>query len=631
MYGLPIGRSPVSAPGIFSLVRWRERAAWNEPPLPEALSAESLADRMSAASVDSLYRNVTVGVAASAFAAVVLGVSVVVLGNASVVRGASWATLVCACATLHVSLRWFRERSADANASWLGWGRAFALVALVEGLAWGWAAVTLTASDRYDFQLLAMLSSYAMAGGAVSVFGCHALTLWCFFLPCTVPFAVASLLEGGGEHLAAAALGTVYVFGMGAVGARSHAEFNYGLRLRFDMDELARAFRREKERAEDANLAKSRFLASASHDLRQPVHALSLSMGALKTLSMPDAARELVGHIEQSVEALDSLFTALLDISRLDAGVITPEPQSFAIQPVIDRVCRDHMAEAAAKGVALRRVPCSLHVRTDPVLFERVLRNLVGNAVRYTDRGHVLVGCRRGDAVRVEVWDTGRGIPARLQEVVFEEYFQVSNPGRDRTAGLGLGLAIVRRLTVLLDLTLTLQSDEGAGSVFRLSVPGAEPAIRLPLREPDLPVAMRGKLILVVDDEAAIQVAMRALLVGWGHQVIAAGSCAEMLDRLAFCPVVPDLLICDCRLRDGEDGIATVARLQSEYNDDLPAILVTGDTAPERLLEARRSGLSLLHKPVEHMRLRRAIDWQLTHGSVSAPALPGARPQPEYG
>jgi signal transduction histidine kinase/ActR/RegA family two-component response regulator len=629
MYGLPIGRSPVPA-----------AAAWDEPPrpevtasaLPEAVSAESLADRMHAASVDSLYRNVTVGVAASALAGMVLGVSVVVLGSTSVVRGASWVALVCGCATLHVGLRWLRARSPAADASWQGWGRAFALVALVEGLAWGWAAVTLTASDHYDLQLIAMLSSYAMAGGAVSVFSCHALTLWCFFLPCTVPFAVASLLQGGGEQLVAAALATIYVFGMGAVGARTHAEFNYGLRLRFDMDELARAFRREKERAEAANLAKSRFLASASHDLRQPVHALSLSVGALKTLSMPDAARELVGHIEQSVEALDGLFTALLDISRLDAGVITPEPQSFAIQPVIDRVCRDHTPEAAAKGVALRCVPCSLHVRTDPVLFERVLRNLVGNAVRYTDCGRVLVGCRRGTAVHVEVWDTGRGIPARLQEAVFEEYFQVSNQGRDRAAGLGLGLAIVRRLTALLDLKLTLRSDEGAGSMFRLSVPATEPA-RVPVREPDPPVmaASRGKLILVIDDEVAIQVAMRALLVGWGHQVIAASSCTEMLDQLAFCPAVPDLLICDYRLRDGEDGIVTVARLQSEYNDDLPAILVTGDTSPERLLEARRSGLLLLHKPVEHMRLRRAIEQQFHARPVSEPPLLGARPQPEYG
>ena len=635
MYGLPIGRSPVSAAGIVSRLRVRERAAWDEAVRPEVNASEavSAADRMSAASVDTLYRNVTVGVAASALAAMVLGVSVVVLGSASVVRGASWVALVCGCATLHISLRWLRGRSPNADASWQGWGRAFAAVALVEGLAWGWAAVTLTASDHYDLQLLAMLSSYAMAGGAVSVFSCHALTLWCFFLPCTVPFAVASLLQGGGEHLVAAALATVYVFGMGAVGTHTHSEFKYGLRLRFDMDELARAFRREKERAEDANLAKSRFLASASHDLRQPVHALSLSVGALKTLSMPDAARALVGHIEQSVEALDGLFTALLDISRLDAGVITPEPQSFAIQPVIDRVCRDHTPEAAAKGVALRCVPCGLHVRTDPVLFERVLRNLVGNAVRYTDRGRVLVGCRRGGAVRVEVWDTGRGIPARLQEAVFEEYFQVSNQGRDRAAGLGLGLAIVRRLTALLDLELTLKSDEGAGSVFRLSVPAGEPATCLQVHDPDPPImpAARGKLILVIDDEAAIQVAMRALLVGWGHRVMTASSCTEMLDQLAFCPAVPDLLICDYRLRDGEDGIVTVARLQSEYNDELPAILVTGDTSPERLLEARRSGLLLLHKPVEHMRLRRAIDQQFQPGPVSVPPLLGARPQPEYG
>ena len=571
-------------------------------------------DRMRSAQVDTLYRNVTISVFVSAFAAVVLGVSLAVLGSAPIERCVAWSAFICACATLHVGMGWLRGRSEAAGEAWRLWGRAFAVVALAEGVAWGWAAIGLAAPDRYDFQLIAMLCSYAMAGGVVSVFSSHALSFWCFFLPCTVPFAADSLMHGGGERLVGGCLATVYVFGMGAIGMRTHAEYNYGLRLRFDIDALARELRHQKELAEEANLAKSRFLASASHDLRQPVHALGLSVGALKALSMPAAASELVDHIEQSVEALDGLFTALLDVSRLDAGVITPEPRAFAVQPVLERVYHGHALEAAAKGVALRVVPTSLHVHTDPVLFERVLRNLVSNAVRYTDRGRVLVGVRRGNPVRVEVWDTGRGIPAALQEAVFQEFYQVDNQQRDRKAGLGLGLAIVRRLTALLGVELSLRSVEGQGSVFSLAVARADPARPPPGPTPDWAVTVEpanGRFILVIDDEPAIQAGMRALLTGWGYTVMAAGSGAEMLELLAFCPVPPDLLICDYRLRDGENGIETVLRLQSEYNDELPAILVTGDTAPERLLEAQASGLLLLHKPVEHTRLRHAIGEQL--------------------
>ena len=596
---------------------------------------DPLRERMRTVQVDSLYRNVTLSVLVSGFAAIVLGISVTALGSASIARGAAWTAFVCLCATVHVGLRWLRQRSANADEAWQLWGRAFAAVAVAEGIAWGWAATGLAAPDRYDFQLIVMLCSYAMAGGVVSVFGSHALSFWCFFLPCTVPFAVSSLAHGGGEPFAAGCLATVYVFGMGAIGLRTHAEYNHGLRLRFEIDELARAFRHQKERAEEASLAKSRFLASASHDLRQPVHALSLSVGALKSLSMSPAAMELVDHVEQSVEALDGLFTALLDVSQLDAGVIKPEPRAFAVQPLIDRVCHGHALEAAAKGVALRVVPSSLCIHTDPVLFERVLRNLVSNAVRYTDRGRVLVGCRPGDPVRVEVWDTGRGIAPALQEAVFQEFYQVDNQQRDRRAGLGLGLAIVRRLTALLGVTLSLRSVEGRGSAFSLAVSRAAAAAAAPADPAGVPAEAAllpdGRFILVIDDEPSIQTSMCALLEGWGYEVLAAGSGAEMLEQLAFCPVVPDLLICDYRLRDGENGIATISRLQSEYNDDLPAILVTGDTAPERLVEAQASGFSLLHKPVEHTRLRAAITRQLAPGLVSVAASPGAPRQPGSG
>jgi CheY-like chemotaxis protein len=355
-------------------------------------------------------------------------------------------------------------------------------------------------------------------------------------------------------------------------------------------------------------VAKSRFLAAASHDLRQPVHALGMFVSALRGREMDVESRRLVEYLDGSVEALDSLFVALLDISRLDAGIVHSRVTSFLIQPLLERVCADHQAEAQAKGLRLVLHPCSAIVHSDAVLVERIVRNIVSNAVRYTDRGRVVVGCRRGARLRVQVWDTGRGIPREQQERVFEEFYQLDNPERDRGKGLGLGLAIVRRLAALLDCPLSMASEPGQGTVFTLSLPVSDATVLVdtPPTDPS-PISVSAGLILVIDDELAIQEAMRSLLTSWGHEVIVAGTGAEMLERIAACTTRPELIICDYRLRGDENGIAVIRQLQSEFNDEIPALLVTGDTAPDRLREAQESGFVLLHKPVPLGKLRAAI------------------------
>ena len=285
------------------------------------------------------------------------------------------------------------------------------------------------------------------------------------------------------------------------------------------------------------------------------------------------------------------------------------ERRAFAIGPVLERLCRDHQEEARAKGVSLVWKRCAAIVWTDPVLIERVLRNLVSNAVRYTDRGRIVIGCRRrGAALAVQVLDTGRGIPLDQQERVFQEYYQLGNPERDRTKGLGLGLAIVRRLTNLLDCKLTVRSRPGRGSRFEVTIPLAQH--RSPVDEraaPSASAALARGLVVVIDDEPAIRDATTSLLTGWGYDVIAVGSGDEAILRLSACPARPELILCDYRLRDGESGLAVTDRIRSEYNETIPAILITGDTAPDRLAEAKTSGLLLMHKPVSNGKLRAAI------------------------
>ncbi|WP_052400477.1 hybrid sensor histidine kinase/response regulator [Paraburkholderia ginsengisoli] len=385
---------------------------------------------------------------------------------------------------------------------------------------------------------------------------------------------------------------------------------------------LAVDLKRQKEIAEEASRAKSRFLAAASHDLRQPVHAMSLFIGALRNVPMNDEGQHLIRQIEMSADAIDRLFAALLDISKLDAGVVKICRQAFPIDTVLARVCDDYSTEAAAKGLTLSYVRSRAIVDSDPALVERIARNLISNAVRYTDAGRIVVGCRRrGSSVAIQVWDTGRGIPLDQQELVFQEYYQVHNPESDRAKGLGLGLAIVRRVSDLLECDLRLRSTPGQGSCFEIALPRVSEAVTPVGESVDEPSATSASgLVVVIDDEKAIRTGMSALLSNWGYEVLTAGSADEAIQLLAGHTAIPDLLICDLRLRDGENGIEVIERLRTEYNSSIPAMLITGDTAADRLVEVQASELLVLHKPVPNSKLRAATVHLMTAAALSREA-----------
>jgi signal transduction histidine kinase/CheY-like chemotaxis protein len=564
-------------------------------------------DRIRAEQIKALYRNGPVGILTSLGTAIVLAGALVYVGDLPPVVASLFLTATLANSIIRMVLVRHYWEAAPAAADWPLWARRFSVTACVAHLTWGLGAVWLMIPGRFDLQLLVVLVIIAIESGVVSTFGSYRPAFLLSVLSILVPVALWSAIQGDALHDALALVLVFRILIVWLVGRNFNRGFIESLRLRFENVELVDDLRRQKELAEQASIAKSRFLASTSHDLRQPVHALGMFVGALRQHEMTDEMRRLVEHIDGSVTAMDGLFAALLDISRLDAGVIRSHPASFAIQPVLERICRDQQAEAAEKGLRLVLHSCSAVVRTDPLLLERVLRNLVSNAVRYTDHGRVVVGCRRGARLGVQVWDTGRGIPPAQQERVFQEFYQMENPERDRTKGLGLGLAIVKRLTVLLDCPLTLRSEPGRGSVFAVEVPYATEAAAATQGSDPPEAALARGLILVIDDESAIQDAMSSLLASWGYAVIAASSCDEMLERISICPDRPLLIISDYRLRAEENGIAVIERLHQEYNEDIPAVLITGDTAPDRLKEAQSSGFPLLHKPVASGKLRAAI------------------------
>ncbi|MEW6590366.1 MAG: ATP-binding protein [Pseudomonadota bacterium] len=362
----------------------------------------------------------------------------------------------------------------------------------------------------------------------------------------------------------------------------------------------------KKDMAERANVAKSRFFAAASHDLRQPLHALSLFVAALKARNQQPETQTLIDNIEASTAAMELLFNALLDISRLDAGTIEAHPVHFPLQKLMQDLEHQFKALAEEKGLRLRFRPCNATLYSDPLLIERILANLVANAIRYTDDGGVLIGCRRrGHLLRISVIDTGRGIPADQQESVFQEFVQLHNPARDRSKGLGLGLAIVSRLGRLLGHRVDLRSRPHHGSAFSIDVPLGDARLIAPPAPPAPPVHLPADaLVLLVDDESAILRGMAELFDHWGIDLVTARSASEAEHWLAGLDRAPDVIVSDYRLPDDTDGLAVIERLRQRYGRDVPAILISGDTAPDTILRITRAGIPMLHKPLRPAKLR---------------------------
>ncbi|CAO3372159.1 ATP-binding protein [Azospirillum argentinense] len=379
--------------------------------------------------------------------------------------------------------------------------------------------------------------------------------------------------------------------------------------------------RREADRA---NIGKSKFLAAASHDLRQPVQSLMLLMEALSTRATDPAMRKILTTMDRALGALKMLLDGLLDVSRLEAGAVEPKRTVFPVTELLDRVAANSRSVAVRKGLLLHIMPCGAHVDSDPMLLGRILQNFVENALRYTNRGRILVGCRRRGAVlRIEVWDTGIGIPTDRQEDIFHEFVQVGNASRDRDQGLGLGLAVVRRLAGMLDHPVSLRSEPGRGSVFRVEVPLADPPAPAATLPEDFPVTARmraGARVLVVEDDPIVREGLCAMIRQWGHEVFPAASFGEAVEALRRHPD-PDVIVADYRLGEGHTGTETIREVRRRSKRPIPGILVTGDTAPERLAEAEAGKFSILHKPVLADDLRRAIALALAPAALAPPAL----------
>ncbi|MFK4576689.1 MASE1 domain-containing protein [Bradyrhizobium ottawaense] len=379
-------------------------------------------------------------------------------------------------------------------------------------------------------------------------------------------------------------------------------------RLRRARAELEQKVAERTQELELASAAKSRFFAMASHDLRQPLHALGLFVAQLRTPLEPGERAKTIERVDATRKEMDEMFNSLLDISRLDAGMLIPYITEFPIGRLLQKSETAFDQATREKGVRLRVRPSDAWVRSDAMLLERILLNLVSNAVRYTLKGGILVGCRRrGEMLRIEVYDTGPGIPEDQKQNIFGEFFQVPAPEQNRSGGLGLGLAIVDRLRLLLNHPIELASTVGRGSRFTILVPKVDECVRA-AAPADLPhpgaFAVDGKAILVIADTPIVQEGTGGLLSKWGCSVLAAGSDEAALVRLAEREQRPDLIISDYHLARGKTGIRAIEQINAAFGSSIPAILISGDTAAEPLRDAKDRGYVLLHKPVDPMQLR---------------------------
>ena len=485
------------------------------------------------------------------------------------------------------------------------------------GLSWGALAFGALSKTTAAGDIVVIFVLSGILGGSVGLLAPVLPVFLAFSVPLVGLTVVKLWLLGDATYGAFGVISLMYLGVLIAQARNSTMSTRAAIALRFEnLDLIRRAdqARLEAEQArheaEQANTAKSKFLAAASHDLRQPIHAQGLFLDVLLHTPLSTHQRELVGNISSASAATADMLNTLLDFSRIEAGVVSPQIQPFSLQDMLNKIECEFEAQADAKGLGYRSRETPLAVQSDPALVELILRNLVSNAIRYSDAGGLLVACRkRGTHAVLEVWDTGIGIAPENRVDIFKEFHQLGNPERDRRKGLGLGLAIAQGLCKTLGHDLSVQSKPQKGSVFKLAMPLSR-TDSFKAVDPYAPMLeasgqLRGLKVLIIDDDEGVLVAMAQLFHNWGCEANTASSIEQAVALAQL--RTPEVLISDYRLHSQRTGSEAIAEVRALVGLQLPALIITGDTAPERLRKALDSGVPLLHKPLAPEQLYKAL------------------------
>jgi signal transduction histidine kinase len=539
---------------------------------------------------------------------------------------AAWAVAFIAINALRFAIaKWFGRVDPEAQSQW-------SLVAIVShalgGGTWGilGAGSIMLRPELPEYTLIFFFIFAIFATFQVANPTRYPPAYYTWVATAMGPTLLAALLQNSDIYRSVAALGAIFVFTITLVGRHSHKIMMDAVAKQMERTRLLESLIAQKDKLDEANRAKTRFLAAASHDLRQPMQAVVLLVESLQERVTSPENRRIVESIRTSVISMSALLNAILDVSKFDAGTVKVERSHFPVAQVLDRLRNSFTYPATQKYLGLRVRRCDAVVETDAILLYRILTNLCNNALQYTQEGGVLVGCRRRkDGLAIEVWDTGVGIPEDKYQEIFREFHQLANPQRDRGQGLGLGLAIVERTAQLLDHRIEVRSRVGKGSVFSIVVPYGDPYLVSQRETAASADALDGCTVLVIEDETEIRAAMVILLEGWRCKVLAASSGTEADALLLRDDDAPDVILADYRLPGPENGIQIMRRLRRRF-PGTGGILITGDIGPEVLREAEEARYQILHKPLRPARLRallgsmwRARSERLRHTEAATP------------
>ena len=519
-------------------------------------------------------------------------------------------TLLVLALCRYITLRKFRN-SRLSNTNYARWARLSLFWTVIWGMHWGILPVFIMHSEMSLYTMCVVVVYTGFTASSVSSSAALFRNFLAFTLPATISLVGRFVYEGGNLYLIFAAMITFY-FALNIMLARnSERLFISARKLNYENLALMQELEVKKEAAETATRSKDKFLAAASHDLRQPLHASGLLLSALEDYVNHNKGKQLLQEIHQTNNALNQSFNSLLDLSRLDAGVIKVNKIHFDLRSVIERTVKRLSPLAQEKGLVLKIECCGLTVYSDPIIVEQILYNLVSNAINHTRHGKVAIIADHSpdNRVRLRVSDTGVGIDDENLEEIFSEYYQAGNPERDRKKGFGLGLAIVSRMVTILESAIYVCSQTNQGSTFALYLEPGD-ADRLPKLVETDPLSTRVNdelFVLVIDDDNAILKSMKTLLTSWGWQVACAESGPAAIELLGEAGVPPDVIVADYRLRDFETGDQAIKAVRDEFNHDIPAVVVTGDTSKNRLLNLTQVGHKVLHKPVPPALLRATI------------------------
>lgn len=511
--------------------------------------------------------------------------------------------------------RWTREAPVSESPQWV---RRIAFWTGLAGVGDGAAPWLFVPSGDLSLTAILMVVMMANCTRAVQSLRPFKLALVGYVVAAMGSLIVALVWHGGTYYYFLAAFSTVHLAMLLRAGMQENDQLTEALTLRFQNEELAAKLRQQVLETERASLEKTRFLTTASHDLRQPLHAVSLFGSALEHQLRDKEEATNAHRLMQAVNALGHSLETMLDVSRIDAGVVKPTFLSVPLEPLLFSLDHVFGVLAEQRSLQLRIRASGLSVRSDPQLLARMLSNLIDNALKYTARGGVVVAARvRGDRVWIDVRDTGMGIAPEQRERIFDEFYQVGNPGRDRSQGLGIGLSIVKRLSRVLDHPIEVRSRPGHGSLFRVSLPidplsSSERAEREPSHDEQglAPPEVMPQRVLLVDDEVDIRDAMAALFGTWGIRLTAVSNDDDAVRAMAEAAATGerfDLLIADYRLSGEANGVELGLQLRERFDSRLPLLLITGETAPDRLQAVHALGIPMMSKPIEAMALRRLM------------------------